>query len=63
MRISVDEQRCCQSGMCVMTAPEVFELPGPGGSVLVLLPEPPADLHEAVFDAVDSCPTRAIRAD
>ena len=63
MRISVDDQKCCQSGMCVMSAPEVFARSGRDNSVLVLLPEPPVELHEAVYEAIDSCPTLAISSD
>ncbi|WP_084962896.1 ferredoxin [Thermoactinospora rubra] len=62
MRISVDAGRCIGSGMCVLTAGEVFDQSEDDGKVVVLRPEPPAESWEAVRRAVDLCPSAALKA-
>ncbi|MEU0133897.1 ferredoxin [Streptomyces sp. NPDC006296] len=61
MRIEVDGERCIGSGMCTLTAGEVFDQDADDGRAVVLLPEPPAGLREAVREAAGHCPTAAIR--
>ncbi len=60
MRVSVDQDRCCCSGQCVATAPEVFDQSEDDGVVLLIQPEPPAELRAAVRTAAGICPGRAI---
>lgn len=60
VRVSVDRQRCCGSGNCVMTAPEVFDQDEDQGLVMLLDPRPPAELDERVARAADMCPAGAI---
>lgn len=60
MRVEVDRTACCASGMCVLTAPDVFDQDDDTGTVLLLQAEPPAELHAAVRTAADLCPARAI---
>jgi ferredoxin len=55
MRVEVDADVCGGFGTCVGKAPQVFELTDAGYAV-VLLPEVPEELQEAV----DLCPTHAI---
>ena len=56
-RVEVDRDRCVGSGTCEMLAPDVFEV-GDDGIVTVLRP----DLDgEPVRDAVQQCPTQALR--
>ncbi|MFJ8909787.1 ferredoxin [Amycolatopsis sp. NPDC102389] len=57
MRLEVDRERCVGAGMCVLTAPEVFEQDEEDGRVRVL-DHDPADIG----DAVQSCPAAAITA-
>ncbi|MFF1648192.1 ferredoxin [Streptomyces sp. NPDC058240] len=60
MRITVDTERCVGSGMCVLTAGEVFDQREEDGKAIVLRPEPPADTLDSVREAVDLCPAAAI---
>ncbi|MFJ7195467.1 MULTISPECIES: ferredoxin [unclassified Streptomyces] len=60
MRITVDAGRCVGSGMCVLTAGEVFDQGEADGKAIVLRPEPPADTWDSVHAAVDLCPAAAI---
>lgn len=59
MIVHVDPRRCCSAGMCVLTAPEVFDQSEEDGTVR-LLRQPGADQEAAVRDAVDLCPSGAI---
>ncbi|MEU1284477.1 ferredoxin [Kitasatospora sp. NPDC005856] len=60
MQVSVDRDRCCSSGMCVMNAPEVFDQDDRDSLVrlrqIALLPEQFDDVRLAA----DLCPGRAI---
>ncbi|MEV5707508.1 ferredoxin [Actinoallomurus sp. NPDC052274] len=61
MRVSVDQDKCCSAGNCVLLAPEVFDQRDEDG-IVVLLDERPAErLHAAVREAADICPAGAIR--
>ncbi|WDZ88119.1 ferredoxin [Micromonospora cathayae] len=55
----MDARRCIGSGMCVLTADEVFDQDADGRAV-VLRPEPPAATRDAVRAAVELCPAAAI---
>ncbi|MEU0131854.1 ferredoxin [Streptomyces sp. NPDC006289] len=60
MRVGVDVERCIASGMCALTAGEVFDQRTEDGRAVVLLPEPPGGMLEAVREAAAHCPTAAI---
>lgn len=60
MTIEVDLESCIGAGLCVMAAPEVFDQDPGDGRVVVLDPEPAADLLPAVREAVGLCPTAVI---
>ncbi|MFE6037790.1 ferredoxin [Streptomyces sp. NPDC056452] len=62
MRVSVDPVKCCAAGQCVLISPDVFDQ-ADDGSVLVLLPEPPAERHAAVREAEAVCPGMAIQVE
>ncbi|MQS17026.1 ferredoxin [Streptomyces kaniharaensis] len=62
MRITLDEDRCCGAGTCVMTAPDVFDQRD-DGIVVLLDPNPPAQLATSVHDAAARCPAAAIRVE
>ncbi|MEU4655160.1 ferredoxin [Streptomyces sp. NPDC023723] len=59
MRISIDADRCCGAGQCVLVAPDVFDQ-DEDGIVVLLDPTPPDDAQEAVEDAIDVCPADVI---
>ncbi|AGM03953.1 ferredoxin [Amycolatopsis keratiniphila] len=57
MKLEVDRERCVGAGMCVLTAPGVFEQDEEDGRVRLLDPEP-----AEIGDAVQLCPAAAITA-
>lgn len=63
VRVSVDQDRCCGSGQCVLLAPDVFGQREEDGIVMLLDPEPPESLHGIVREAEAVCPTAAITAE
>lgn len=60
MKISVDQDKCCGAGQCVMIAPEVFDQRDEDGIVVLLDDSPAADMHEAVRESAGVCPAAAI---
>jgi ferredoxin len=58
MKISVDRELCCSNGLCVVAAPEVFRLEDVD---LDYDAEPDDALRPKVEEAVEMCPTEAIR--
>lgn len=62
MKVTVDADLCIGSGNCAMTAPAVFDQDAALAVVVLLDPEPPAEQHEAVLQAVQRCPAAVIRA-
>lgn len=59
MKVIVDFDVCASTGACTQACPEVFEIRS-DGYLYVLDDEPPAELHDAVRDAAEGCPTGAI---
>lgn len=60
MKITVDQDRCCGSGNCVMLAPDVFDQRDADGIVVLLDPEPGERHHGVAREAADVCPAGAI---
>lgn len=60
MKITVDEDKCCGAGQCVLLASDVFDQREDDGIVELLDPEPGAELHATVREAADMCPAAAI---
>ena len=61
MRIHADRTVCVGSGMCALTAPEVFDQDESEGRVVVIDPNPADEAdRQAVNDAVDLCPAGAL---
>jgi ferredoxin len=60
VKITVDEDRCCGAGQCVMTAPDVFDQREEDGIVVLLDPSPPDDRRPVVRNAEAMCPAAAI---
>jgi ferredoxin len=63
MEIKANTQLCIGAGMCALTAPQVFDQSDDEGLVVLLEPNPPADLEETVRRAVNLCPSGAISVD
>ncbi|WP_149561833.1 ferredoxin [Streptomyces cacaoi] len=63
MRVTVDPDKCCGAGQCVLVAPEVFDQRDEDGIVVLLDAAPPADRYEAVREAAAICPAAAIEVD
>ncbi|GAB2838187.1 ferredoxin [Streptomyces daliensis] len=60
MRITVEADKCCGAGQCVLAAPEVFDQRDEDGTVVVLDEAPPEETHPAVREAAQLCPAAAI---
>lgn len=60
MRIVLDRARCTGIGICESLAPTVFEVDD-DGELVVLSTEVPEDAHDEVTEAVEGCPTMALR--
>ncbi|MFD7054918.1 ferredoxin [Streptomyces mirabilis] len=60
MKLSVDRERCIGVGMCVLTAPEVFDQDPDDGKVMLLGPAPPAEAAVTTRQAAYVCPSGAI---
>jgi ferredoxin len=60
MKVTVDQDRCCGSGQCVLAVEEVFDQRDEDGIVVLLEPEPEPSLHVRVREAAIICPAAAI---
>ncbi|MCX5240276.1 ferredoxin [Streptomyces prunicolor] len=60
MQISIDLDKCCGAGQCVLAAPEVFDQRDEDGIVLLLDSDPPTEEHANVRQAAAVCPAAAI---
>ncbi|MFC6066049.1 ferredoxin [Streptomyces ochraceiscleroticus] len=63
MNITLDVDKCCAAGQCVLVAPEVFDQRDEDGIVVLLDAQPPAEQHAAVHEAAAICPAAAIQVD
>ncbi|MBB5779121.1 ferredoxin [Nonomuraea jabiensis] len=63
MNVTVDTDKCCGAGQCVLLAPEVFDQGEDDGIVILLDPSPAEPLHAAVREAAGVCPASAITLD
>ncbi len=61
MEIKVDYDVCEANAVCEDICPEVFHV-NEQDQLIVLQPNPPAELHDKVRQAVDRCPKAAITA-
>jgi ferredoxin len=60
VKVSVDQDKCVSSGMCVMTAGDVFDQRDDDGVVERLGREPDPDRDHEVRKAAAACPALAI---
>jgi ferredoxin len=61
MRVTADRDVCIGAGMCVLTAPAVFDQSDADGLVEVLVQTPAVAETAAVREAVKLCPSGALR--
>lgn len=59
MRVRVDHDLCEANAVCEVVCPEVFEV-NEDDVLVILQPEPPAELHDKVHEAVNRCPKVAL---
>jgi ferredoxin len=60
MKVTVDEEKCCGAGQCVLIAPEVFDQRDEDGIVILLTDTPDSGQHDAVREAAQICPAACI---
>jgi ferredoxin len=60
MKVIADLEVCIGAGVCVLTAPDVFDQSADDGRVKVLVDEVPADQARLIHEAVDLCPSAAL---
>ncbi|GGK78050.1 ferredoxin [Mangrovihabitans endophyticus] len=60
MKVFVDQDKCVAAGSCVTAAEDVFDQREEDGVVVLLNPNPPAALANAVREAAAVCPAMAI---
>ncbi|MCP3760680.1 ferredoxin [Streptomyces sp. TBY4] len=60
MRVELIADDCVGAGQCVLAAPAVFDQ-DEDGVAIVLDETPGSEEHEAVREAVDLCPSSALR--
>jgi ferredoxin len=60
VRVTVDQDRCVSSGMCVMNAADVFDQRDDDGVVELLVENPEPDQLEETRRAAAACPALAI---
>lgn len=63
MRVVADRERCCSAGRCVDTAADLFDQEEEDGRVVVLADRVPAGREEDAREAVELCPSRALRVE
>lgn len=60
MLVTVDQNKCVSSGMCVMNANNVFDQRDEDGVVKLLIAEPGPEHAEQTRKAAAACPAAAI---
>jgi ferredoxin len=63
MKVTVDQDKCCGAGQCVLLAPDVFDQREQDAIVVLLDETPAASLHATVREAASVCPAAAITLD
>jgi ferredoxin len=63
MKVSVDQDKCCGAGTCVLLAPDMFDQRDSDGLVVLLDEAPAEELHDIVREAASVCPGVAITVD
>ncbi|TCH99419.1 ferredoxin [Roseococcus sp. SYP-B2431] len=63
MRVTIEEDKCCGAGQCVLAAPTVFDQREEDGIVILLDETPPDDKLAEVRQAIRLCPALAIKVE
>jgi len=58
--VYVDQDLCISCGLCISTCGEVFDW-NENDKAHAIVPEVPPELEDAAQEAVDGCPTEAIK--
>ena len=61
MRVELDQSKCVSSGQCVFAAPEIFDQRDEDGVGFVLDDQPQPSARPDVANAVQLCPSLAIK--
>jgi len=61
MKVIVDQHKCVSAGLCVVSAPDVFDQREDDGVVTLLTETPATELARDLNEAAMLCPARAIR--
>ena len=60
MKVTVDQDKCVSSGMCVMNAAEVFDQRDDDGVVVLLAEDVPEAEEDRAREAVKTCPASVL---
>jgi ferredoxin len=60
MRVLADLDVCIGAGVCVLTAPTIFDQSAEDGLVRILVDPVPAEEERLAREAVDLCPSAAL---
>jgi ferredoxin len=60
MKVTVDRVKCTGLGICEAKAPDAFEIDD-DGNLVILVDDVPDDQVELMKQAVEGCPTQALR--
>jgi ferredoxin len=61
LKVEANGEVCAAAGQCLLAAPNVFDQSDKDGTVVVISTDPPESERSAVLEAVNRCPTSAIR--
>lgn len=61
MKVELDQSKCVSSGQCVFAAPEIFDQRDEDGVGFVLEDHPQSSARADVENAVQLCPSLAIK--
>nr|WP_240782359.1 ferredoxin [Roseococcus sp. SYP-B2431] len=61
--MTIEEDKCCGAGQCVLAAPTVFDQREEDGIVILLDETPPDDKLAEVRQAIRLCPALAIKVE
>ena len=60
MKVYVDQDLCISCGLCIVICPAVFDW-NDDGKADVIVDEVPADAEDDAREAMESCPSEAIK--
>lgn len=61
MKVKVDPELCIACGACISLAPEVYDW-GENDKAQAIAGEVPSEMEDEAKEALESCPTEAIKA-